>query len=90
MIEGHLKHEDSMGNSGELKSGELQWMTAGRGIIHFEMPLQQDGNEGFQLWINLPAAEKMQAPRYKDIKAEDIVQINEGTTQIKLSPASTN
>lgn len=85
MIEGHLKHEDSMGNSGELKSGELQWMTAGRGIIHSEMPLQQDGlMKGFQLWVNLPAAEKMQAPRYKDIKDTDIVQINEGTTQIKL------
>ena len=85
MIEGHLKHEDSMGNSGELKSGELQWMTAGRGIVHSEMPLQKDGlMKGFQLWVNLPSNEKMQPPRYKDIKASDIISIEEGSTRIKL------
>lgn len=85
MIEGHLKHEDSMGNSGELKSGEIQWMTAGRGIVHSEMPLQKDGlMKGFQLWVNLPSSEKMQPPRYKDIKASEIISIEEGSTRIKL------
>jgi len=85
MIEGQLKHEDSMGNSGELKSGELQWMTAGSGIIHSEMPIQKNGlMKGFQLWVNLPAQEKMLPPKYKDIKASEITLINEGTTNIKI------
>ena len=77
MIEGRVLHEDSMGNSGELRSGELQWMTAGRGIIHSEMPIQKNGlMKGFQLWVNLPAKEKMLPPKYKDIKASEIISIN--------------
>ena len=85
MIEGHLQHEDSMGNSGELKSGEMQWMTAGRGIIHSEMPLQKNGlMKGFQLWVNLPAEEKMKAPSYRDIKSDEIIYIDEGIASIKL------
>ncbi len=85
MIEGKLKHEDSMGNSGELNSGELQWMTAGSGIVHSEIPIQKKGlMKGFQLWVNLPANEKMLPPKYKDIKASEIVVINEGTTIIKI------
>ena len=85
MIEGHLKHEDSMGNSGELKSGELQWMTAGRGIIHSEMPLQKNGlMKGFQLWVNLPAEEKMKAPQYRDISQNEIIQIEDDWAKIKL------
>ena len=74
-----------MGNSGELNSGELQWMTAGSGIIHSEMPLQKNGlMKGFQLWVNLPAREKMQSPKYKDIRSNEMVNVREGTTKVKI------
>lgn len=73
MLEGHMLHEDHMGNRGDLKSGDVQWMTAGRGVIHSEMPQQADGRmRGFQLWINLPAAEKMKPAAYRDISASEI------------------
>lgn len=73
MLDGHMLHEDHMGNRGDLKAGDVQWMTAGRGIIHSEMPQQIDGRmRGFQLWINLPAAEKMKDAAYRDIPAADI------------------
>lgn len=68
MLDGHMLHEDHLGNRGDLKSGDVQWMTAGRGIIHSEMPQQTDGRmRGFQLWINLPAQEKMKPAAYRDI-----------------------
>ena len=73
MLDGHMRHEDHMGNRGELRSGAVQWMSAGRGIIHSEMPQQERGRmRGFQLWINLPAAEKMKAPQYRDIQPQEI------------------
>jgi redox-sensitive bicupin YhaK (pirin superfamily) len=73
MLEGHMLHEDHLGNQGHLKTGGVQWMTAGRGIIHSEMPQQVSGAmRGFQLWINLPAIEKMKPAGYKDIQTEDI------------------
>jgi redox-sensitive bicupin YhaK (pirin superfamily) len=73
MLEGHMLHEDHLGNRGNLKSGGVQWMTAGRGIIHSELPQQESGAmRGFQLWINLPAKEKMKAAAYQDIQAEEI------------------
>jgi redox-sensitive bicupin YhaK (pirin superfamily) len=73
MLDGHMLHEDHLGNRGDLKSGDVQWMTAGRGIIHSEMPQQREGRmRGFQLWINLPAAEKMKPASYRDIPAADI------------------
>ncbi|NLO79773.1 MAG: pirin family protein [Xanthomonadaceae bacterium] len=73
MIEGKMLHEDHLGNRGLLTSGAVQWMTAGRGIIHSEMPQQEEGRmRGFQLWINLPAAEKMKPPAYQDIAPEQI------------------
>jgi len=73
MLEGHMLHEDHLGNQGHLKTGGVQWMTAGRGIIHSEMPQQVSGAmRGFQLWINLPAKEKMKPASYKDIQVEDI------------------
>src|SRR5947208_7397354 len=73
MLDGHMRHEDHLGNVGELKSGGVQWMTAGRGIIHSEMPQQDAGRmRGFQLWINLPAAEKMKPAAYRDIPAREI------------------
>lgn len=73
MLDGHMLHEDHLGNRGDLRSGGVQWMTAGRGIIHSEMPQQNEGlMRGFQLWINLPAAEKMKQAGYRDIPAEEI------------------
>ncbi|MFM8844920.1 MAG: pirin family protein [Gammaproteobacteria bacterium] len=73
MLEGHMLHEDHLGNRGHLKSGGVQWMTAGRGIIHSEMPQQESGlMRGFQLWINLPAREKMCPAGYEDIEASRI------------------
>ena len=73
MLDGHMLHEDHMGNKGHLRNGDVQWMTAGRGIIHSEMPQQEHGlMRGFQLWLNLPAAEKMKPAHYRDIPASDI------------------
>ena len=73
MLDGHMRHQDHLGNTGDLKSGGVQWMTAGRGIIHSEMPQQEQGRmRGFQLWINLPAKEKMKAAGYRDIQSQDI------------------
>ncbi len=73
LIDGHMLHEDHLGNRGDLRSGGVQWMTAGRGIIHSEMPQQLEGRmRGFQLWINLPATEKMKPAGYRDIQPEEI------------------
>jgi len=73
MLHGTVAHGDSLGNSGEISDGQVQWMTAGSGIIHQEMPRRQpDYLRGFQLWVNLPAADKMMAPRYRDIRPGDI------------------
>jgi hypothetical protein len=67
MLEGRMRHRDNKGNEGVLESGGVQWMTAGRGIVHSEMPEQRAGRmRGFQLWVNLPAALKMTAPRYQE------------------------
>jgi quercetin 2,3-dioxygenase len=73
LLDGHMLHEDHLGNRGDLKSGGVQWMTAGRGIIHSEMPQQLEGRmRGFQLWINLPAREKMKPAGYRDIDPSEI------------------
>ena len=77
MLAGSMEHKDSVGNTGHLVAGSVQWMTAGRGIIHSEMPRQQEGRmAGFQLWVNLPRAKKMTAPRYQDIPPGDIPVVN--------------
>jgi quercetin 2,3-dioxygenase len=77
MIEGEVEHGDSLGNSGIIKSGDIQWMTAGSGIIHQEMPKAYTGTmNGFQLWVNLPKAEKMTEPRYRDLKANRVPELN--------------
>ena len=77
MLDGHLQHQDHLGHTGELKSGGVQWMTAGRGIIHSEMPQQTEGRmRGFQLWLNLPSAEKMKPAAYRDIPAREIPVID--------------
>ncbi|MFW2366113.1 MAG: pirin family protein [Desulforhopalus sp.] len=84
VLKGDVEHGDSLGNSGTISGGEVQWMTAGSGIIHQEMPRGDDDGSmyGFQLWLNLPAAQKMCRPHYQDISAADIptVQREDGTT----------
>jgi redox-sensitive bicupin YhaK (pirin superfamily) len=73
MIRGEVEHRDSIGNHGVIRSGDVQWMTAGSGIMHEEMPWRTEGMmQGFQLWVNLPRAHKMMSPRYREIKKEDI------------------
>ena len=86
MLAGSMRHEDHKGNRGELGPGSVQWMTAGRGIIHSEMPLQSDGLMwGFQLWVNLPARNKMTEPRYQDIPASAIPEVQaEGGVTIRV------
>ncbi|TYC57165.1 pirin family protein [Marinobacter sp. BW6] len=89
MIEGHMLHEDHLGNRGDLRNGGVQWMTAGRGIIHSEMPQQEEGvMRGFQLWLNLPAAEKMTEAGYRDIQPEDIPEISLEGGKVKLIAGS--
>lgn len=86
MLEGRMRHRDNQGNEGLLVSGSVQWMTAGRGIIHSEMPEQEEGRmRGFQLWVNLPAKDKMTAPRYQDIAPERIPLVEEaGGVQVRV------
>ena len=73
MIAGRMRHRDSAGHEGLLQNGGVQWMTAGKGVIHSELPEQEDGRmEGFQLWLNLPAKDKLRAPWYRDIQGADI------------------
>ncbi len=77
MIAGRMRHRDSGGNEGLLQNGGVQWMTAGRGLVHSELPEQEQGRmEGFQLWLNLPAKDKMTAPRYRDIQSQDIPELH--------------
>ena len=87
VLHGDIEHGDSMGNRGVIGSGDVQWMTAGSGVVHQEMP-QGDANGrmwGFQLWANLPASHKMMAPRYRDIKAADIPEAElENGVRIKV------
>ncbi|MDQ1350168.1 MAG: quercetin 2,3-dioxygenase [Acidobacteriota bacterium] len=76
MLHGSVKHKDSIGNSGVIQDGDVQWMTAGSGIIHSEMPQEQKGVlRGFQLWVNLPASHKMMPPRYREVKQKQIPEI---------------
>jgi hypothetical protein len=83
MIAGRMRHRDSAGHEGLLSNGGVQWMTAGRGVIHSELPEQEDGRmEGFQLWLNLAAKDKMRAPWYRDIQSAEIPEFTtaEGVT----------
>src|SRR5258708_38783994 len=73
MVAGRMRHGDNKGHTGLLDAGSVQWMTAGRGIVHSEMPEQENGlMQGFQLWVNLPAKDKMIEPRYQEIPPKDI------------------
>ena len=77
LLAGAVRHRDSVGNAGEIGPGDLQWMSAGRGILHEEMPqVRPEGVAGFQLWVNLPAKQKMSAPRYQNIHANEIAEIS--------------
>lgn len=86
MLDGHMRHEDHLGNRGDLKPGAVQWMTAARGIIHSEMPQQTQGRmRGFQLWINLPAKEKMKPASYRDIDPAEIPVVSlDGGGRVKV------
>ena len=76
MLDGHMEHRDSMGNRGDLKAGGVQWMKAASGVIHSEMPRQTNGlMRGFQLWINLPASEKLSEPAYQEFSAAAIPEV---------------
>jgi len=86
MLEGRMRHRDSAGHEGLVTNGGVQWMTAGRGVVHSEMPEQNEGlMEGFQLWLNLPAKDKMSAPWYRDIPSDAIPRFalaDGGTVQV--------
>lgn len=85
MLDGHMIHRDHMGNEGDLLAGGVQWMKAGRGVIHEERPQRVDGlMRGFQLWINLPAAEKMKPASYQNIEPEEVPQLNGDGFELKL------
>jgi len=86
MLDGLMRHEDSTGAGGTLGPGGVQWMTAGRGIVHSEMPQQEEGlMRGFQLWVNLPAAEKMCVPRYQNLEPDEIPEVeDDGGVRIRV------
>lgn len=84
LLSGKIEHEDSLGNKGTINAGESQWMTAGSGILHQEMPKPSDRMLGFQLWLNLPRDEKMTEPTYMSITQDAIVQTTAGSAVIKV------
>ncbi|TCL35553.1 hypothetical protein EV210_11116 [Anaerospora hongkongensis] len=84
LIQGEIEHGDSLGNTGRILTGECQWMTAGAGILHQEMPKASERMLGVQLWLNLPAKDKMVPPKYHGIRKEDIPVIDEGDRQIHI------
>ncbi|QJR82515.1 pirin family protein [Alteromonas pelagimontana] len=101
MLAGKMRHRDSVGNEGLIQSGGIQWMNAGRGLIHEEMPEQEEGLlQGFQLWVNLPASQKMSAPGYQDIQPDavphvsltdkTIVKVLAGNLEGQAGPVQTN
>jgi len=91
ILNGRMRHKDNAGNEGVIESGGIQWMTAGKGIVHSEMPEQQDGLlEGFQLWINLPAAHKMGAPQYQEFDAANIPSESRSGALVKLITGETS
>lgn len=84
LIKGNIEHGDSLGNTDNILDGDCQWMNAGRGILHQEMPQKADHMLGVQLWLNLPAKSKMVAPQYHDIKSETIPVIQEMGSQVRI------
>lgn len=91
MFAGRMKHEDNAGHAGVIESGSVQWMTAGRGIVHSEMPQQESGMMwGCQLWVNLPAADKMTAPRYQEHSADNIPTEQRDDARLKVIAGKTS
>lgn len=92
LLEGRMRHKDNAGHEGVIEPGGIQWMTAGKGIVHSEMPEQQNGMlEGFQLWVNLPAENKMDAPAYQEYSAEHIpVETREGGIEVRVISGQTS
>lgn len=91
MLAGEVEHGDSMGKKGLIASGDVQWMTAGSGIVHQEMPRRYDGMmQGFQLWVNLPRNNKMMAPRYRGITKDDIPSFEKGGVKLNVIAGSVN
>jgi len=85
MLDGHMQHRDSMGNHGDLKPGGVQWMKAASGVIHSEMPQQTNGlMRGFQLWINLPASEKMSDPAYQEFSSAAIPEVALADARVRV------
>ncbi len=85
MLDGRVKHADSVGNQGVIEAGDVQWMTAGSGIIHSEMPERAEGRlRGFQLWLNLPGKLKMIAPRYQDVRASRIASASQAGATVRV------
>ena len=85
MLDGRMRHRDSAGNEGLLGPGGVQWMTAGRGVIHSELPEQEEGRmEGFQLWLNLPAKDKMRPPWYRDIPTAEIPEFEQEGARVRV------
>ena len=85
MLDGHMEHRDSMGNCGDLRAGGAQWMKAASGVIHSEMPKQTDGlMRGFQLWINLPAVEKMSDPAYQEFSPNAIPEVSGAGIRVRV------
>lgn len=92
ILAGRMRHKDNAGHEGVIAAGDVQWMTAGRGIIHSEMPEQEDGLlQGFQLWVNLPAKDKMMAPRYQEFSAKEIpFEVSDNGVTIKVISGETD
>ncbi|MBA4344198.1 MAG: hypothetical protein C0423_18820 [Methylibium sp.] len=91
MLEGRMRHRDSAGNEGLLGNGGVQWMTAGRGVIHSELPEQEDGRmEGFQLWLNLPAKDKLCPPWYRDIPSAQIPEFERQGVTVRVIAGSSH
>ncbi len=84
LLEGEINHGDSLGNSGVIKNGDCQWMTAGSGIIHQEMPQPAPRLLGTQLWVNLPGKDKMTAPKYREFKSSDMPLVEDGGSKVKI------
>lgn len=86
MLEGRTRHRDSLGNTGEIGPGDVQWMTSGRGIMHEEMPQRSESgnNFGFQLWLNLPAKLKMTSPRYQDVSSSKIPTVQRDGVSVRI------
>lgn len=86
MLEGNVRHRDSLGNTGIIGPGDVQWMTSGRGILHEEMPRRGPNGViyGFQLWVNLPAAEKMSQPRYQEVSADSVPSVEQDGVKVRV------